>query len=128
MRLIDADALKSGLHMGNVCEECERDARKCQYYDFISRMDICSMLDDAPTVGGWISVDDELPDAAGLGVLVNAVNRFGQDSIFIAFRGFGDFRWYTMDATKMAGDKDNSVNVAWKITHWMPILPPKEGI
>lgn len=49
-RLIDADALKREWHMGEKCEECEQDARQCQYVDSFTRMDICSMLDDAPTV------------------------------------------------------------------------------
>lgn len=49
MDLIDRAALKMEWHFGDVCETCERDARQCQYYDF-SRMDFCSMLDDAPAV------------------------------------------------------------------------------
>ena len=118
MRLIDADALNLKLaSLDNI-------ARSPSQKALLGR--VFYIVDQMPTVGGWISVDNELPDAAGVGVLVNAVNRFGQDSIFIAFQGYGDFKWYTMDATKMAGDKDNSVNVAWKITHWMPILPQKE--
>lgn len=50
MRLIDADALKEQWGMGNKCEECRRDARSCQYYEHITIMDVCSMLDEAPTV------------------------------------------------------------------------------
>lgn len=61
MRLIDADALKKEWSMANKCEECPQDARKCQYEQDFSRMDICEMLDEAPTVGGWISVKDRLP-------------------------------------------------------------------
>lgn len=63
MRLIDVDALKKDWRMGNKCDECERDPRACQYYDYMLRMSVCSMLDDAPTVGGWISVKDSLPES-----------------------------------------------------------------
>lgn len=54
MRLIDGDALKKDWSMANKCEECPQDARKCQYYQNFTRMDICEMLDEAPTIGGWI--------------------------------------------------------------------------
>lgn len=59
MRLIDADALKKDWSMANKCEECPQDARQCQYEQDFSRMDICEMLDEAPTVSGWISVKDK---------------------------------------------------------------------
>ena len=62
MRMIDADALKKDWSMANKCEECPQDARKCQYEQNFTRMDICDMLDEAPTVGGWISVKDRLPE------------------------------------------------------------------
>jgi hypothetical protein len=35
--------------MNEHCEECERNARECQYNDF-SMMDFCGWLDNAPTV------------------------------------------------------------------------------
>lgn len=50
MRLIDADALKKEWGMANKCEDCPRDARKCQFSMVLTRMDICEMLDEAPTV------------------------------------------------------------------------------
>ena len=62
MRLIDADALKKDWSMANKCEECPQNARKCPYEQNFTRMDICEMLDEAPTVGGWISVKDRLPE------------------------------------------------------------------
>ena len=62
MRPIDADALKKDWGMANRCEDCPRDARDCQYGMVLTRMDVCDMLDDAPTVGGWISVKERMPD------------------------------------------------------------------
>jgi len=49
MRLIDIDAFRKEHRMKEHCEDCERNARECQYNDF-SMMDFCGWLDDAPTV------------------------------------------------------------------------------
>lgn len=49
-RLIDGDRLRADWKMEDKCEECNQDARKCQYdYDY-TKMDICEWLDDVPTV------------------------------------------------------------------------------
>lgn len=61
MRLIDADALKAYLGMSDECEKCKRDARLCQFDQVFTRMDVCEIIDEAPTVGNWISVKDRLP-------------------------------------------------------------------
>ena len=74
----------------------------------------------------WISVKDRLPDSAGASVIVTAVNRFGQVSVFTAFQGYGDFKWYTMETTKMDDDTCNMVSSNWTITHWMPLPEPPE--
>ena len=74
MRLIDVDALKKELRMADRCEDCERNARDCQYVYGHTRMDICEMLDDAPTVGGWISTKDRLPEREGLYLCWSAIN------------------------------------------------------
>jgi hypothetical protein len=78
---------------------------------------------------GWISVKDRLPDSAGVAVLVSATSQYGQQHVFEAFIGYGDFIWYTMDCTKMENRRItcNEVSNHWKITHWMPLPePPKE--
>ena len=49
MRVIDIDAFRKGYRMNEHCEDCERNARECQYNDF-SMMDFCGWLDDAPIV------------------------------------------------------------------------------
>lgn len=64
MRLIDCDALKKDWSMADRCEDCPQKVIACQYDQDFTRMDICQMLDDAPTVGGWISIEDRLPDDA----------------------------------------------------------------
>jgi len=77
----------------------------------------------------WVSVNDRLPDAAGVPVLVTGVNGFGQKDVFVAFQGYGDFKWYTDDVTKMARtpDNNNAVNGHWAITHWMELPGAAEG-
>ena len=58
-RLIDADALKKQIEDFH-CKDCNNynfvKCRACHIDDAIS------YLDDAPTVGGWISVKDGLPE------------------------------------------------------------------
>ena len=123
MRLIDADALKEQWRMGNKCEECGRDARSCQYYDHITIMDVCSMLDDAPTVNGWISVKDRLPEEKGW-YMVYAPSYSGGSSGGLAYHNGVMF-------SKWSG-KSWSVEVGYHerpgcVKAWMPLPePPKE--
>lgn len=63
-RLIDADALKKEWHLGDVCETCGQDTRQCGNDYCFSRMDVCGMIDEAPTVSGWISAKDRMPENA----------------------------------------------------------------
>ena len=75
----------------------------------------------------WIpteGVDGRLPDGAGVAVLVSALNCYNQRAEFIAFQGYGDFKWYTNDLIYISHDEDckkkNEVSKAWHITHWFP--------
>ena len=116
MRLIDADALKKDWSMANKCEECPQDARKCQYEQNFSRMDICEMLDEAPTVGGWISVKDRLPEKETL-VIALVQYEVGWYRIF-AWRD--DKGWVSSAEEFQESDGDY-------VTHWMPLPErPKE--
>ena len=83
---------------------------------------------EASSFGNWISVKDRLPDAAGVPVLVTAVNTYGQNDVFEAFMGYGDFKWYTENVTRMSKKTDISCEVseAWTITHWMVKPNPAE--
>ena len=84
---------------------------------------------EVSSFGNWISVKDRLPDAAGVPVLVTAVNTYGQNDVFEAFMGYGDFKWYTENVTRMSKKTDISCEVgeAWTITHWMVKPEPPEG-
>lgn len=50
MRLIDIDAFRKDLGLAERCEDCERDARGCQYDQIYTRMDFCGWLDDAEII------------------------------------------------------------------------------
>lgn len=93
-----------------------------------------SILEDALELlkGGWISVKDRLPDAAGYECLVCAVNEnYNQTHVFTAHTGYGEPGWWTSNVHYMSRAKspsDNSLHSALKVTHWMPLPePPKEG-
>ena len=50
MRLSDIDAFRKDLGLAERCEDCERDARECQYDQIYTRMDFCGWLDDAEII------------------------------------------------------------------------------
>ena len=140
-RLIDADALikeitevrcvncdrRKGMKKGKMTFVYEIGEVPCRACDV---MDMIDVLDEATTVGGWISVKDRLPETAGYKCLVSAVNCFGQMSVFTAFTGYGEPGWWTNDKTHMRreiDEADNRLSPVWKVTHWMPLPePPKE--
>jgi len=89
----------------------------------------CGACDELEAGQKWVSVKDRLPDAAGVEVLVSATSQYGQQHVFPAFMGYGDFKWYTMDWTKWDDTKstNNEVGSEWIITHWREMPePPKE--
>lgn len=50
MRLIDIDAFRKDWGLAERCEDCERDARECQYDQIYTHMDFCGWLDDAEII------------------------------------------------------------------------------
>ncbi len=75
----------------------------------------------------WIDICDGLPETAGMNVFVEARNKFGQSSTFLAFQGYGDGAWYTGEVAKMEHPpKNNKVAACWQITHWMPLPKPQK--
>lgn len=111
MRLIDADALKETI---GECPENWTDS-PVEVAEFNIWHRVMDDIDSAPTIGGWISVNDRLP-------------MDGQD-ILACLHNYGDLRiapcnydsgiWY--DCLM------NCEAVVTDITHWMPVpKPPKE--
>lgn len=75
------------------------------------------LIDCVPTVGGWISVKDELPKVGDL-VLFTGLSSFG--TRFITQRG-----WF--DGTFWERDDGETVYPNTPVTHWMPLPDlPKE--
>ena len=105
----------------------EQDLEDAGYeVEVISLPTTAYVVNESPTVvfqkkDNWIPVKDRLPDAAGVPVLVTAVNTYGQKDVFEAFMGYGDFKWYTENVMRMSKktDIDCEVSEAWTITHWM---------
>ena len=94
MRLIDADALEASL---GIADE-----------DIIFR----EMIQDAPTVGDWISVKDRLPEKRGDYLIYNT-----DGIVWPYWYNPEDKRWY-----------DNCGYLTESVTHWMPLPePPKKG-
>ena len=119
MRLIDADALKKEWSLGDKCEECPQNAWKCQFEQNLTQMDICQMIDEAPTVSGWVRVEDRLPETRHA-VLVYTPHH---KNIWAASM-HEDGNWYIWSpGNSVLLDPD------WygPITHWMLTPePPKE--
>ena len=99
MRLIDGDALLEQMKHRR---------------DYVGRpSDPVCLVEDAPTIGCWISVKDRLPESPGkYQVAAVQAGRYRHITI-VSFRGH-----FVMD-----GQRAN-----WKVTHWMPLPElPKEG-
>ena len=103
MRLIDADALKKA-----ICrDQCERDG--CGYH--------CSEIayvDDAPTVGGWVSVKDRLPEDETIVIIIVKY----EVGWYRAFAWHDAYGWHSSAEEFNVEDSDY-------VTHWMslPELP-----
>lgn len=93
-RLIDADAFEREVMM-------MPDEELCEDYCY----NVIAKLDDAPTVGGWVSVKDRLPDKP-CGCLV-----------------FNIYGWRALDFWEGDGWAISDEN---EITHWMPLPPGPE--
>ena len=123
MRLIDFDALVDVLMTYTWRDEDERlidDADEKREY-------IKQWLPDLPTVGGWISVNDRMPEQAGYRCLVAAKFIDGTYCMFTAFTGYGEPGWWTYENLFMEEAPNNKVHHDFKVTHWMPLPePPKE--
>ena len=136
MRLIDADALKEEMDM--------------EWCPDMAVSEIWHVIDKAPTVGGWISVKDRLPES-GKSVLVSCQIKLmsGKDKYYVCEA------MYTAPKTVSAGvyddfdadydeetdtyyypegwwekihnwDEYSSVAIEDFVTHWMPLPEPQK--
>lgn len=115
MRLIDVDVFREEYGLAKRCEDCPRYGKKDCDYPYYSAKDFCGWLDDAPTVGDWVSIKDRLPKD-GQDILVYLHN--GEETR-IAPCNYDKGAWY--DCVM------NCAVAISNITHWMPLPePPKE--
>ena len=107
MRLIDADALKN---MRFSCGMHDDD-----YVVYAPIREVMKNIDKAPTVNGWISVKDRLPDKNG-----QYLCWFGKN---IVAKGMAIVTYLEMwQAFGSLESLENYPNV----THWMPLPEPPE--
>ena len=104
------------------CAECYQEGPG---FGIICRNSVCfdalallrMFIEEAPTVGGWISVKDRLPEKSG-----QYLCWFGANKVVI-----GPAIETYVDEWKAFGDLI-SLEKYPNITHWMPLPePPKEG-
>ncbi len=104
MRPIDADALK-GVFVG-------------EYPGMYTKKYIKNLIDGMPTVGGWISVKDEMPMQIET-VLFIGKNCHGD--WFRAKRGY-------FDGTFWHSEDSGTIYPTTPVTHWMPLPEPPEEV
>lgn len=105
MRLVDADALIKWINESR-CADCpdkqEDRCAACQWDDAIMS------IETAPTVGGWISVKDRLPETGRLALV------YGSAGAMTIARHIANNEWLVP-------------GIFSTVTHWMPLPePPKE--
>lgn len=149
-RLIDADALIAETK-GNRCADCDRRkgikrGKTTFVYEFGEAPcracdvgDMIDTLDEAPTVGGWISVKDRMPEE---NEAVNIVWKNTEPVSYyehikgkpfvatgVYFRG----KWYWWSSVvqdylvEYGNCEVDEMDKAIAVTHWMP-LPSTEGL
>jgi len=113
MRLIDADALERVIMMMPYEELCA----DCCY-------NVLTKLDDAPTVIGWVSVQERLPEKSGwyLVSLVNTCTGHRWEVPVPADYSHGEWDY------AYVGGKDATWMLNNMVTHWMPRLEPPEEV
>ena len=120
-RLIDADALKHTFQRWTNVQ----DYNKAEQHIIRAAM---IAVDDCPTVGGWISVKDRLPEKQ-IPVLVHIKPYSDNEEDYIEHVGMA---YYTHSANGgfWAGTDGNmygAIGIIHEPTHWMPLPePPKE--
>lgn len=147
MRLIDADALvkeitefrcvncdrRKGMKKGKMTFVYEIGDVPCRACDV---MDMIDVLDEAPTVGGWISVKDRLPEEhesifhkfLGTPKWSSAMWQQESDKVLV-YVSFPDGTGVVTTGCLHNSDWMTTVSktLPQTVTHWMP-LPSTEGL
>ena len=111
MRLIDANTLKQAID-AYANEPVKQNDRRWDTRCTAIILDAKGIIDDAPTIGGWISVKDRMPEESGR---------------YIVYAVDGGALHHTTVAQFQKSFHLSGRMAYWKVTHWMPIPePPKE--
>lgn len=107
MRLIDADAFDKALEDAQI--QCKRNGGN---FRFGVLSTVRANLENAPTVGEWVSVKDRLPEE-NQEYIVYVTDIEGEKCVTVDQWLSHARHWFLFD------DKAES-----KVTHWMPLPPP----
>lgn len=123
MRLIDADSVLKGIDelkqspWFNRGKEVVESDPGFQHIGYLERKEAVEVVRDLcirqePTVGGWISVNDRLPEKKGDYLIFNT------DGIVWPY-------WYDKEYKEWY---DSSGYLTENVTHWMPLPEPPEEV
>lgn len=108
MRLIDADALIKDID-GDLL-------------DGIAEARAIEKIENAPTIGGWISVKDRLPKSMANKVLV-----WLEHEDLVGYIGFGHYEKYKGQEIWYDLEHNEAFLIrGYVVTHWMPLPEPPE--
>ena len=139
MRLIDADALEERL--ADKSNGCAGECECCEHY-LRGKWEKgwCGLIAHAPTIGGWVSVKDRLPEE---NEAVNIVWRnthpvtyykHVKNIPFVATGVYFGGSWYwwssvVQDVLAEYGILDmDLMDQSIEVTHWMPLPKPPEEV
>jgi len=110
MRLIDADALIELIENSN-CKDCN-------HYNYIKCRacptdDAVTYIDEAPTVGEWISVEDRLPETSQEVLIFSRTEKSGT--------GYVNVVLYSAKFKAFNCTDDCDEYKVKNVTHWMPL-------
>lgn len=116
MRTIDANYVLDALGIFSDCEHGDT--------HFLNGIETArEIVEQAPTVGGWISVEDKLPRS-----VINKVLVWLEHEELVGYIGFGHYEKYKGQEIWFNLENNEAFSVrGYKVTHWMPLPePPRE--
>lgn len=126
MRLIDADKLyEQYISRMNELIKCVGDENKYTYESAEAISLLCGtvLIKEAPTVGGWISVNDRMPEDETMVIGYTPVDGY----MFVGFHRTYVSADYCWSAWYIVTSMRSTKKITKKVTHWMPLPePPKE--
>ena len=113
MRLIDADALKEMKFSGGMHDD--------NWIVYVSLREVAENIDKAPTVGGWISVKDRLPESGDVCLTYSPKGKMRVAEAFLP-SSLPNSKYDPMECWWQTHGGGGPRFVA--VTHWMPLPEP----